>query len=314
MPSRFPAYIRRPAARAAAVMSALILLQASALAKPDQDNGGEPDKVDTENLFGFTEGTDTGKKGEQEALVDMIGRFSKRRDGPGRSGYGSAQPLISYQYDPTDNISIEPGLLFDARDHRNIAGVPDKTFGTFNGGSLELKYQFFKRTDERPFSLALQVEPQYARITPIEGQGADVFSVETRLIADARIVPDKLWGGLNLIYDPQVARLKGSGEVDRSSTLSISGTLMTKVADSLFVGPELRYLRAYDGTYLNRFLGHAMFAGPVLHYQVMEKGFLSLAYATQVFGHDRDPDFVGRAFNLNQFARHAVRVRFGVEF
>ncbi|TNC08779.1 hypothetical protein FF100_28495 [Methylobacterium terricola] len=306
--------IGSPAVRAGLVSSALILIQASGLAAQDSSKGGVPDKVDTENLFGFTEGTDTGKKGEQELLFDMIGRFSKRRDGPGRSGYSAAQPLISYQYDPTDNLSVEPGLLFDARNSHNIAGVPDKSFGTFNGGSLELKYQFFKRTDERPFSLALQVEPQYARITPIEGQGADVFSVETRLIADARILPDKLWGGLNLIYDPQVARSKGSGDVDRGSTLSVSGTLMAKVANGLFVGPETRYMRAYDGTYLNRFLGHAVFVGPVLNYQVMEKGFFTLAYSTQVFGHDRDPDFSVRAFNLNQFARHAVRLRFGVEF
>lgn len=275
---------------------------------------GEPDKVDTENLFGFTEGTDTGKKGEQEILVDTIGRFSKRRVGPGLSGYAAAQPIISYQYDPTDNFSIEPGLWFDARDSRNVAGVPDKSFGTFNGGSLELKYQFFKRTDQRPISVALQVEPEYARITPIEGQGADVFSVETRLIADARLVPDKLWAGVNLIYDPQVARLKGTGEVDRTSTLSVSGTLMAKVADNLFLGPEARYMRAYDGAFLNRFDGHAVFVGPVLHYQVMEKGFLTVAYSTQVFGHDRDPDFSDRAFNLNQFSRHNLRVRFGVEF
>ncbi|QIJ78101.1 hypothetical protein GU700_00345 [Methylobacterium sp. NI91] len=286
-------------------------------APKDADTGkkdGEPDKVDTENLFGFTEGTDVGKKGEQEILVDTIGRFSKRRDGPGRSGYGAAQPIVSYQYDLTDNFSIEPGLWFDARDSRNVAGVSDKSFGTFNGGSLELKYQFFKRTDEQPFSVALQAEPQYARITPIEGQGADVFSVETRLIADARLVPDRLWAGINLIYDPQVSRLKGSGEVDRSSTLSVSGTLMTKVADNLFLGPEARYMRAYDGVFLNRFDGHAVFVGPVLHYQVMEKGFLTLAYSTQVFGHDRDPDFSDRAFNLNQFSRHNLRVRFDIEF
>lgn len=276
--------------------------------------GNEPDKLDTENLFGFTEGTDVGKKGEQEILVDTIGRFSKRRDGPGRSGYGAAQPIVSYQYDLTDNFSIEPGLWFDARDSRNVAGVPDKSFGTFNGGSLELKYQFFKRTAERPFSLALQAEPQYARVTPIEGQGADVYSVETRLIADARLVPDRLWGGINLIYDPQVARLKGSGEVDRTSTLSVSGTLMAKVASDLYLGPEARYMRAYEGAFLNRFEGHAVFVGPVLHYQVMEKGFLTLAYSTQVFGHDRDPDFADRAFNLNQFSRHNLRVRFGVEF
>lgn len=303
-----------PIGRMSLVASALVLLQASGLAARDGGKRDEPDKVDTENLFGFTEGTDTGKAGEQEALVDVIGRFSKRRDGPGRSGYGAAEPLISYQYDPTDNLSIEPGLLFDMRDSRAIAGVPDKSFGTFNGGSLELKYQFFKRTDQRPFSLALQAEPRYARITPVEGQGADVFSVETRLIADARIVPDRLWGGLNLIYDPQVARLKGSGEVDRSSTFAVSGTVMAKVAGGLFLGPELRYLRAYDGSFLNRYLGHAVFAGPVLNYQVSEKGFLTVAYATQLSGHDRDPDFAGRAFNLTQFARHAVRVRFGVEF
>lgn len=315
----------RPCVLAATLFAVSLVTSTPVLAEPGlvqgqqgdteaQKKGDEPDKLDTENLFGFTEGTDVGKKGEQEILVDTIGRFSKRRAGPGLSGYAAAQPIISYQYDPTDNFSIEPGLWFDARDSRNVTGVPDKSFGTFNGGSLELKYQFFKRTDQQPFSVALQAEPQYARITPIEGQGADVFSVETRLIADARLVPDRLWAGINLIYDPQVSRLKGSGEVDRSSTLSVSGTLMTKVAGDLFLGPEVRYMRAYEGAFLSRFEGHAVFVGPVLHYQVMGKGFLTLAYSTQVFGHDRDPDFSDRAFNLNQFSRHNLRVRFGIEF
>ena len=279
-----------------------------------QDQGGEQDKVDSENLFGFTEGTDTGKKGEQEVLQDTIGRFSKRRAGPGRSGYTAFQPLLSYQYDPTDNFTIEPGLFFDARDSRNVAGVPDKAYGTFNGGSLELKYQFRKRTDDSPFSVALQVEPFYERVQPIEGRGADLFSMDTRLIADARLVPDRLWLAANLIYDPSVARLRGSGEVERSSTLSVSGTLMTKLAEHVFFGPEARYMRAYDGAVLNRFAGHAVFLGPVLHYQVEDKGFLTLAYSTQVFGHDRDPDFTDRAFDLNQFSRHNVRVRFGISF
>lgn len=81
--------------------------------------------------------------------------------------------------------------------------MPDKSFGTFNGGSLVLKDQFFKRTEERPFTLALQAESQYARITPIEA----------RLIADARLVPNRLWAGINLLYDAQASRLKGTGEV-----------------------------------------------------------------------------------------------------
>lgn len=288
------------------------VLAGPALAGPGQSN--EPDKVDTENLFGFTEGTDTGKKGEQEVIFDTIGRFSKRRGGPGLSGYGAAEPIISYQYDATDNFSVEPGLQFDTRDSRNIAGVPDKVFGTFNGGSLELKYQFHKRTNDSPFGLAFQVEPQYSRVTPIEGQGADVFSMDTRLMIDVHLMPDRLWFGANLIYDPSVARLKGSGEVDRSSTLSLSGTLMARITKEFFFGPEIRYMRAYDGAFLNRFAGHAVFVGPVLHYQVTEKGFLTVAYSAQVFGHDRDPDFTDRAFDLNQFSRHNLRIRFGVEF
>ena len=39
--------------------------------------------VDTEHLFGFTEGADAGEKGEQEVVIDTVTRVSKRRDGPG---------------------------------------------------------------------------------------------------------------------------------------------------------------------------------------------------------------------------------------
>ncbi|GJD53119.1 hypothetical protein OPKNFCMD_5890 [Methylobacterium crusticola] len=276
--------------------------------------GADPDKVDSENLFGFTEGSDTGSKGEKEVILDTIGRFSKRRDGPGRSGYAAVQPLLSYQYDPTDSFTIEPGLFFDARDSRNIAGVPDKSYGTFNGGSLEMKYQFHKRTDASPFGLAIQAEPFFERVLPVEGRGADIFSLDTRLIADVRLIPDRLWLGANLVYDPSVGRQRGSREVDRSSTLSLSGALMARVSDTLFIGPEMRYLRAYDGAFLNRFEGHAVFLGPVLHHQVSEKGFVSVAYSAQVFGHDRDPDYTDRALDLAHFPRHSVRVRFGVNF
>ena len=311
---------RRAPRHARAAVLGLVLCAASpagaARAEPGHDpgRGGAPDTVDSENLFGFTEGTDTGKKGEQEAVVDAIGRFSKRRGGPGASGYGAAEPIVSYQVDPTDAISIEPGLQFDTRRTRNVADVPDKSFATVNGGSLEMKVQFLKRTDRQPFGLALQAEPLYSRVTPIEGRGADVFSMDTRLMADARLIPDRLWIGANLIYDPSVARLKGSGEVDRSSTLALSGTLMARVTETVFLGPEIRAMRAYDGSFLNRFLGHAVFLGPVLHHQVSEKGFLTVAYAAQVIGHDRDPAFTNRAFNLTQFARHNLRVRFGVAF
>src|SRR3954451_10756524 len=39
-------------------------------------------ETDSENIFGFTEGTDTQKEGEREISVDGIGRVGKCRFGP----------------------------------------------------------------------------------------------------------------------------------------------------------------------------------------------------------------------------------------
>jgi hypothetical protein len=89
---------------------------------------------------------------------------------------------------------------------------------------------------------------------------------------------------------------------------------MTRVGQDTFIGPEVRYLRAYDGAFLNCFEGHAVFVGPALYHRFSDKAFLTLAYTTQVAGHNRDPEDAGRTFELRQFERHAVRVKFGVEF
>src|SRR3954447_2909991 len=40
-------------------------------------------ETDSENIFGFTEGTDTQKQGEREISLYGVGRFGKRRFGPG---------------------------------------------------------------------------------------------------------------------------------------------------------------------------------------------------------------------------------------
>ena len=58
----------------------------------------------------------------------------------------------------------------------------------------------------------------------------------------------------------------------------------------------------------------ALFVGPALHHRFTEKIWLTVAYAGQVWGRDTDPTLAGRALGLNQFERHNVRVKFGMEF
>jgi hypothetical protein len=314
--------------RAALLFAALGLSAAPALAadpggpshrpgepsKAQNGKDGGKDEVDTENLFGFTEGTDTGKKGDQEVTLDTILGVGRRRAGPGPSDYAAAQTTLSYQYGLTDDLTIEPGVLLDTRRTRNIANSADKLNGVVDGASLELKYQLHKRTDEAPFGLAIQLQPQWQRVQPDTGIGADIFHMDARLMADVRLIPDRLWFGTNLIYEPEVGPFRGTRQSDQQSNLTWSGTLTTRLTKEIFMGAEVRYARAYNGPVLNQFVGQAVFLGPTLTVQVEDKAFLTLAYSAQVAGSEHTDDGTKQNFELSDFSRHTVRVRFGVQF
>lgn len=185
-----------------------------------KDKGKSDNKdVDTEHLFGFTEGSDAGEKGEHEVVVDTVTRLSKRRDGPGRSTYRVFDTRFAYQFNPIDKFSIEFSAFGNFRRQHNIADVDDKSFGAFDGVSLELKYQFLKGSAEQPLGLAIELRPRFTRVLPIEGNGANVFDMETLLQLDVQVVPDKIWYGSNISFEPAAGRQRGSGEGYRSSTL-----------------------------------------------------------------------------------------------
>jgi hypothetical protein len=305
-------------------------------------------ETDSENIFGFTEGTDTQKQGEREISVDGIGRVGKRRFGPpqipsrdspesrddddaasaavsrapagpaaplpGRSTYRALNAKLGYQYGVTDDLSVELGLFGDARRVRNVADLPAKSFATFDGVSVELKYRLIERTRENPFGLAIEVEPRWSRVADVEGRGQDAFSLETKLLADLRIIPDRLWFATNLGWEPQTGRLRGTGQGARESMLSWSNALSLRVAETTFIGAEARYLRAYGGTYLNRLEGQALYLGPTLHHRIGKGAFVTVAYSGQVAGKDRDPDLRNRALDLTHFERHNIKIKAGVEF
>lgn len=280
-----------------------------------KDSGRSDGKdVDTEHLFGFTEGSDAGEKGEQEVVVDTVTRLSKRRDGPGRSTYRVFDTRFAYQFNPVDRFSVEFSAFGNFRHQRRIVDVDDKSFGAFDGASVELKYQFLKGSAEQPLGLAIEVRPRFARVLPIEGKGANLFDMETLLQLDVQVVPGKIWYGSNISFEPAAGRQRGSGAGYRSSTLLWSNVVVGQIADKTFLGPEVRYLRGYDGIFLNRLESVAVFIGPALHHRVTEKAWLTLAYGAQVWGHDTDPAYTRRALGLSQFERHNLRVKFGMEF
>jgi hypothetical protein len=293
---------------------------ASAASKGKDQEADKSDKkddkkdVDTEHLFGFTEGADAGEKGEQEVVVDTVTRISKRTGGPGSSTYRVLDTRFAYQFNPIDKLSIEFSAFGTLRRQRNIVDLDDKSYGTFDGVSMEVKYQFLKGSKEQPLGLALEVRPRFTRVLPVEGNGADIFDVESLLQFDFQVVPDKLWYGSNISFEPAAGRQRGGGPGYRSSTFLWSNALVGRIGENTYFGPEVRYLRGYEGTFLNQLESEALTVGPALHHRFTEKIWLTVAYAGQVWGRDTDPFLAGRALGLNQFERHNVRVKFGMEF
>ncbi len=284
-------------------------------------SGGKDDKfdkqkdVDTEHLFGFTEGSDAGDKGEQEVVADTISRLSKRRNGPGSSTYRVFDTRFAYQFNPADRFSVELSAFGNLRRQRNITELDDKCYGTFDGASVELKYQFLKGSAEQPLGLAIELRPRFTRVLPVEGNGANVFDMESLVQLDVQVVPGKVCYGSNISFEPATGRQRGAaGQGYRSSTFLWSNAVVGQVAEGTFLGPEVRYLRGYDGVFLNRLESEAVFIGPALHRRFTEKVWLTLAYATQVWGRDTDPVYARRGLGLNQFERHNLRVKFGMEF
>jgi hypothetical protein len=325
----------RPIRHVSVVLGVLLTLAipSSAQAKPSDkpqteqngSPGGSADKdqkaeksdkkdVDTEHLFGFTEGADAGEKGEQEVVIDTVTRVSKRRDGPGPSTYRVLDTRFAYQFNPIDKLSIEFSAFGTLRRQRNIVDLDDKSYGTFDGVSMEVKYQFLKGTKEQPLGLALEVRPRFTRILPVEGNGANIFDLESLLQLDVQVVPDKLWYGSNISFEPAAGRQRGGGPGYRSSTFLWSNVLVGRIGENKYFGPEVRYLRGYEGIFLNQLESEALTVGPALHHRFTEKIWLTAAYAGQVWGRDADPTLAGRALGLNQFERHNVRVKFGMEF
>ncbi|MCP1535234.1 hypothetical protein [Methylorubrum extorquens] len=325
----------RPIRHVSVVAGVLLTLAipSSAQAKPSDkpqteqngSPGGSADKdqkaeksdkkdVDTEHLFGFTEGADAGEKGEQEVVIDTVTRVSKRRDGPGPSTYRVLDTRFAYQFNPIDKLSIEFSAFGTLRRQRNIVDLDDKSYGTFDGVSMEVKYQFLKGTKEQPLGLALEVRPRFTRILPVEGNGANIFDLESLLQIDVQVVPDKLWYGSNISFEPAAGRQRGGGPGYRSSTFLWSNVLVGRIGENTYFGPEVRYLRGYEGIFLNQLESEALTVGPALHHRFTEKIWLTAAYAGQVWGRDADPTLAGRALGLNQFERHNVRVKFGMEF
>jgi hypothetical protein len=340
---------------------------------------GEKESPDTEDMFGFTVGTDVIEKGHIEVSGEVVSSLGKR------FGHYQADAFRStFTFSPIEGVSIEPGVIGHHFSIRNVSGLQNRSFTGFEGLSAEIKLRVLKR-DPSPFGLTLLAQPRMGFLeedTGVRGRGQ---GLETRLLLDTALIPNTVYAGLNGIYEmdkfrPRGITLFGSDgtelegpalpcgptsdvnlevnpedhthttfeggrlidmrhvhtdgsdqghngadtgggndcatvgrrkSAERSSKLGISGALAFQAIPNVFLGGEVRYLRAYDGLTLQHFRGEAVFVGPTLNAKVTDHLAISAAFSTQVAGHA-----VGLPgqLDLDNFPRYQARLKIFYEF
>ena len=262
-------------------------------------------QIETKYIFGFTTGSGIGLEGEKEFTVDTIGRFGKR-DGH----YAATETKYEFEFTPSQFIQIEFGALGSTHNIGGVTDLDDRRQVALGGAFAELRYLAIERTSNNPLSVTLAVEPTVRRIDETSGERVRNFEFETTVNADLELVKNRLFAGINLLYEPEVTQTT-MGDTQREATFGGSAALSLRVASNVVVGGEVWYLRHYDAANLTGFTGDAVMLGPSLYIAFTPKMFMTAAWNTQVWGRE-----VGNpvSLNLSEFQRNRARLKFAWEF
>ncbi len=304
----FPYPERAPARAAAAAAIALIgiaFLGAAPCRADDSRKGAHDDGVDTEHLFGFTEGTDIGAAGEKEVEIDSTARFGRQS-----GAFANAASELEFKYTVVPDFRISAAATFGYYGIAGVAGMEDRRGASVQSASFDARFRILDRA-RSPFGLTLSVEPHWGFADETSGVRTSHFGVEVLLRAEREIIQDWLFCGANMLFDTDRTRLLASGRVEQEPTLGASAALAVQVRPGLWIGGEARYLRSYDGAALNVFSGQAVYMGPTVYTRLGEKVWLSAGWNFQAWGGAAG---LPGALDLTNFERHQVKFRVGYEF
>src|SRR6266566_7541796 len=198
------------------------------------DKTGE---VDTEHMFGFTEGSDIGEAGEKELEAYSTGRFGKLG-----GSYNTVATALEAKYSFSDRFRLSAVATVGYYDITEVDGMDDRRQAALQSVSFDARYRLLDR-EHAPFGLTLSVEPHWGFRDDASGTPADQQSADFRVLADRELIPGRVFGAFNIIYEPVQTRLHGCGETLRDSTFGLGAAIALQAAPNVFIGAEVRNLR-----------------------------------------------------------------------
>jgi hypothetical protein len=288
-----------------AFLIASIAAVASHAGAQEADNPGEKARIDTEFIFGFTDGADVGELGEKELEHQTAAQWDKR-DG----SYVAGSDQLRFETSPVQDFRFEIGVPIVYYNISGVTGLDDRNQATVNGIVTEFRYQLFDR-DRAPFSLTLGAEPHWSRTDEVSGEPVNNYGGELSVALDNELVKDRVFGALNLVYDPETTSSRITGLHEQDSTLTFAAAVTTQVSPGIFIGTEARYLRKYDGIGLDTLQGRAFFFGPTTFIRLSKSLAISGAWSFQVAGHATGTP---AALDLTNFTRQQAALRLEYNF
>jgi hypothetical protein len=253
------------------------------------------------DAFGFATGSDVADLGAWGIALDTVGTSGVR----GGRGYG-VTPLAQVSGSFFPCLEVGPYIFLGYTHFKPFAG--GRTEATTLGGGLEMKYKLLGRATHG-FGLTVAVTPSLATVDTRPGGSAGVFGNSFRLLADAELIKGRLFGAFNVEL---FQTWTDTTPFAKSSVFALRGALTTPVTDSLYLGGEVSYQRAYTGVWMNNYHTQAVFVGPTFFWAINDKFTLNGTYAIQVAGDSRFSP--GRALGIDAFPRHMGRIKLAYAF
>lgn len=261
-------------------------------------------EIDSEHMFGFTEGSDIGAPHQLEAEVEEIGRW-------GRLGgtYSAFSTNFNLKYPLTESFRIAGGLTATRFDSSGVTGIDDMARFAVDRIVAEFRWRPLDR-ETAPVGLTFVAAPFYGFVDDVSGTPADAFGATLIAIADRALIHDRLYGAVNLVWQFARVRPYATETYEDASLLGFSASFTTRIADWLYLGGEARYLRAFDGMALNSLAGQTVYVGPNFYMPFAKGMSLSGGWNIQTWGQTTG---LAPGLDLASFDSQLFKIRFAID-
>src|SRR5690348_942258 len=182
---------------ASLLLATVLVLACSPKAARGQAAADALDKaygIETEHMFGFTQGSDIGRSGESEIEITTTGRFG--RDG---NAYNVLSTTAEYKYPLSGAFRVSGMATISHYGISAVDGLDGRNEVVVDNLALELDFRFLDR-HKAPFGLTLIAVPFFGFVDGSTGAPADQYGSDFVLAADRELVPDSLFVAINVAY------------------------------------------------------------------------------------------------------------------